>query len=267
MSAVSRTAKPPLEYEVLTDVIDLALWAGQMLLQSGADAARVEETVHRMGTGLGCDWMDILVSPNVLLVTTISGDQFRTKVRRVPRMGVNMTIVDEINHLSRRIDHGELDRLAVRAELRRIDTLHDNYDRWTVVVMVGLACASFSRLFGADWGAFGVTFCAAAIAQWTRQELHKHHFNTFMITAITAFTAGCVASLASVLELSDQPQLALAASVLLLVPGVPLIHSIEDIIYGHVLIGLTRGLIGAILAMCIALGLLLAMGLMGVSGL
>jgi uncharacterized membrane protein YjjP (DUF1212 family) len=60
--------KPPLEHDALRDVIDLTLWTGQMLLQHGAESARIEETVHRMGTGLGADWLDILVSPNMRLV-------------------------------------------------------------------------------------------------------------------------------------------------------------------------------------------------------
>ena len=31
-------SKPPLDYETLRDVIDLALWAGQLLLQNGAES-------------------------------------------------------------------------------------------------------------------------------------------------------------------------------------------------------------------------------------
>ena len=58
--------KPPLEREALRDVIDLSLWAGQMLLQHGAESARIEETVHHIGTGLGADWLDILGSPNMI---------------------------------------------------------------------------------------------------------------------------------------------------------------------------------------------------------
>src|SRR3990172_1698519 len=106
--------KSPLDYETLRDVIDLALWAGQMLLQSGAESQQIEETVHRLGTGLGCDWMDILVSPNALVVTTSSNQEFRTKVRRVVGLGVDMTIVDEVNRLSRRVWEDKLDRFQVR---------------------------------------------------------------------------------------------------------------------------------------------------------
>ncbi len=261
------TEKPPLDRETLRDVIDLALWAGQMLLQTGADAERVEETVHRIGTDLGAEWVDALVSPNALIVTTTSGDEFRTKVRRVNNMGVNMAIVEGISHLTHRVTEGKMDRFAVRAELERLDELPREYNRWVVVLTVGFACAAFCQLFGGDFPVTVVTFFASAAAMFVRQELTSHHFNNFLVVIGTAFTAGLIASLATTLQLGERPNLALMASVLLLVPGVPLINSIQDMIRGHIVIGLVRGITGLVISLCIALGLLLAMQLMGVSGL
>lgn len=257
-------AKPPLHYEELREVITLSLWAGQLLLQHGAESQRVEETVHRLGTGMGCDWMDILVSTNALTVTTISGGEFRTKIRRVPVLGVNMTIVDEVNTLSRRVTAGELSRSQIRAELKRISTTPPRYNRWLVVAMVGLACASFSRLFDGDWPAFGVTLVSASVAMVVRQELTRRHFNALMVVVMTAFVAGLLASSATLFEWSAQPQTTLIASVLLLVPGVPLINGVEDLIKGHLVTGMARGMLGLLVSAGIALGLLVAMLLVGV---
>src|SRR5215510_12570304 len=134
------TRKPPLDREALRDVIDLSLWVGQLLLQHGAESARIEETVHRLGTGLGAEWMDILVSPNAIAATTLSGEEFRTKIRRAVANGVNMETIAEENELSRQVSAGALDRFEVRAEMERIDHLARQYNRWVVVGMVGLAC-------------------------------------------------------------------------------------------------------------------------------
>lgn len=257
-------ARPPLDRRTLRDVIDLSLWMGQLLLQYGATSERVEETVHRVGTALGCDWMDILVSPNVLLVTTTSGEEFRTKTRRVVNRGVNLAIIDAVNGLARRIADGDVDRALIRRELEQISHLPAIYGRWLVVVMVGLACAAFSRLFGGDWPVFGVTFVASALAMSVRQELNKRYFNQMIITAATAFVAGVVASSAVVFGWGAQPQTALAAAVLLLVPGVPLITSVDDLIKGHLVMGFARGVTGLLISLSIALGLLLAMGVIGV---
>ncbi len=261
------SAKPPLDYESLRDVIDLSLWAGQLLLQYGAESARIEETVHRLGTGLGTDWMDILVSPNAIAVTASSGREFRTKIRRIVAINVNMSIIDAVNTVSRQVSLGELDRFQVRKAFEQIDHLPPIYNRWVVVVMVGLACAAFSRLFGGDWPIFAVTFLASATAMWVRQQLARIYFNSLLVVIVTAFVAGFIAGAASLFKLSLQPQTALVASVLLLVPGVQLINSAEDLIKGHLVIGIVRGLTGGLVALGIAAGLALAMRLMGVNGL
>lgn len=258
------STKPPLDYVALRDVIDLSLMAGQLLLRHGAETQQVEETIHRLGTALGCDWLDILVSPNALVITVISGAEFRTKTRRVTSLGVNMGIVTEVSRLLGRVESGELDRPALRAELNRITHMESYYNRWVVVVMVGLACAAFARLFGAGLPSVLITFVASAVAMFVRQELNKRAFNLFLVVTVTAFVAGVIASLATRLHVDDQPSLALASAVLLLVPGVPLINAAQDMLKGHYVTGIVRGVTGGLVALSIALGLLFAMTLMGV---
>ncbi len=259
--------KAPLDYDTLRDVIDLSLWAGQLLLQNGAESQQVEETVHRLGTGLGCDWLDIFVSPNALVITAISDGQFRTKVRRVISIGVNLQVIVEVSTLVQRVLTGEIDRTELRAELVRVSHLQPAYSRWTVALMVGAACAAFSFLFGGDVVVSGITFLASAVAMLFRQSMHKRHVNPFLTVTLTAFVASVIASSAPLLHLGNQPSLALIASVLLLVPGVPLINSVQDLMKGYQITGIARGVTGAVVAACIALGLLLAMSLMKVNGL
>jgi uncharacterized membrane protein YjjP (DUF1212 family) len=132
--------------------------------------------------------------------------------------------------------------------------------------MVGAACAAFSQLFGGDWAIFAITFLAATIATLLRQELHKHALNPFLTVFITAFVVSVIASAAMLLQLGNQPQLALVAAVLLLIPGVPLINSVQDLLKGYMLTGIARGVTGGVIAACIALGLLLAISLLKVNG-
>src|SRR5208283_3908683 len=80
----------PLSREDLTEVIELTLTTGQFLLEHGATSMRVEETMDLVSASLGVRKMDVLVSPNVIIVTTDDGQEFRTKARRVNRMHVQM---------------------------------------------------------------------------------------------------------------------------------------------------------------------------------
>ena len=259
------SGKRPLSHEELTDIIDLCLWSGQMLLQFGANSFRVEESVHRFGTGLGCDWLDIIVRTESITVTASSGGEFRTKTRRVIGLGVNMDRMTAINSVSREIERGEIDRFEARQKLQQISTAAGNYNRWVTVGMVGLACGAFSQLFGGDWPVLIITFFAASTAMFVRQEMHKQQFNPFIITTVCAVVAGVIASASGLLHFGTAPEAAMTASVLLLVPGVPLINATHDFLRGYMSNGITRGVLGLIISMCIALGLMIAILLTGVS--
>lgn len=274
--------KPELPPDELRDVIDLALWAGQLLLQNGAETARVEETVHRLGTGLGCSWLDILVSPNAIVATTISGEAFRTKVRRVVRFGgVNLTAVAVVNRLSRQVNRGELDRFGVRAALVEISSRPHAYPRPLIVILVGLACAAFSQIFGGDWVVFGITWLAAATAMFIRQEMNRRHVNALLNVVLTAFIAGFIVVVLTTIfarliassptifgpNQMRKPEIALAATVLLLVPGVQLVNASEDLLKGHTVTGIIRGINGGLISLGIALGIALVLSLPGAQGL
>jgi len=256
----------PLDREALADVVDLALWAGQLLIENGAESQRVEQTVRTLGIGLGCDWGNVLVTHNAIIVTHISAGEFRTKIRRVSVGGVSMSLIEAISHLTHRVEEGKFDRFQVRAELEQIRQTPRNYNRWLTVVAVGLSCAAFSRLFNGDWAVFGVTWAAASLAMFVRQELMHRGFNLLMGVVITAFVAGgFVGVMQWLFKFSQQPAPALAASVLLLVPGVPFINAVEDLIKGHTVVGLARAAGAALIILSIALGLLLAMRLTAIS--
>ena len=75
----------------------------------------------------------------------------------------------------------------------------------------------------------------------------------FLIFIISAFMASLCASAA--LRFDCTAETALATSVLYLVPGVPLINGVIDIVEGHILIGFSRLINALLLIICIAIGL------------
>lgn len=254
--------------DALQDVIDLCLWVGQLLLQHGANSSRTEETVHHFGTGLGLNWLDVVVMANALTITAVTENAFRTKTRRIVRFGgVNMAMVTAVSDLSHRVSAGELDRVAVRQLLSQIDKQPRRYANWLTIVVVGLACAAFSRLFGAGWITFGVTWVAASAGTAVRQWLLRQHFNYMVQVLLAAFVAGSVASIGTLQGWEAQPQIALAACVLFLIPGVPLVNAFHDLISSYFITGIARGVFGGLITLGIAVGLSLALTLFGITDL
>ena len=77
-----------------------------------------------------------------------------------------------------------------------------------------------------------------------------NHYLTFIVSA---FVASLCASTSVIFDITSE--IAIATSVLYLVPGVPLINGVIDIVEGHVAIGLSRLVSAWLLIGSIAIGL------------
>ena len=119
--------------------------------------------------------------------------------------------------------------------------------------LVGFANASFCALFGGDWTARLIVFSATLIGFYINQIMQKKKINHYLVFIVSAFVASMVAS--SALTLETTAEIAIATSVLYLVPGVPLLNGVIDIVEGHVLTGCTRLIQALLLVLCISVGL------------
>ncbi|MNR17309.1 Inner membrane protein YjjP [compost metagenome] len=133
--------------------------------------------------------------------------------------------------------------------------------------MVGLSCACFCKLNNGGWDGAVVTFFASAIAMYVRQVLTQRHMHPQINFCITAFVATTVSGLLLRLPVFvNTPTVAMAASVLLLVPGFPLINAVADMFKGHINTGLARWAIASLLTLATCIGVVMAMTLWGLRG-
>ncbi len=237
----------------LSSRVDLLVQTGSLLLQHGADAGRVEASLQQMEAGLGIERIDVVVMSKTLLLTATRQDAHHTRVARVPIVGVNMNSLNEVEQLLGLFQQGRVTPGQLAVILEQIAILPHHYSRGMIVAATGLACAAFCRLFGGDWAALAITGVASAVAAWVRMELNRRQVNYFLVVLITALVASLLAS--SALWVSQTPQSALTAAVLLLVPGVPLINASVDILRGHISAGLARATTSLVVFLGIALGL------------
>ncbi|MGL5762678.1 MAG: threonine/serine exporter family protein, partial [Plesiomonas shigelloides] len=80
------------------------------------------------------------------------------------------------------------------------------------------------------------------------------------------FVASSIASLGISYQIGNLPSLPMASSVLLLVPGFPLINALSDMVKGHVNMGLARWTMATLLTFATCAGIVLAMALWDVRG-
>ncbi len=238
--------------------------AGQMLLAHGAESALVGGIMQRMGIACGMTEVEVSLSAGSLVVTTLAEDHCITTTRRCADRGINMRVVTQIQRICIMMEKGLLDHSLAQKKLNKISP--ERYNRWLVVLMIGLSCSAFSRLAGGDWTVFGITFVASAVGMFVRQEIGHRHFNPLLNFAATAFVTSVISAQAVIYNLGNQPYTVMASSVLMLVPGFPLINAVADMLKGYVNVGIARFVMASLLTLATCLGIIAAMSITGVWG-
>ena len=223
------------------------------LMGSGVHTSRVVRNTKRLGEALG---VRVIVSAfqkvvNFSVVDDESGEVC-TEAADIPPLPISFELNAELSALSweaydERLPLGEIKRLYREIVARpRLDPIF-------TLVLVGLANASFCRLFGGDWFAVSIVFTATLIGFFLKQGMQARGFNHYVIFIASAFVASMYASVA--LTFDTTSDVAIATSVLFLIPGVPLINGVIDIVEGHILNGIARLTSALMLIVCIAVGL------------
>jgi len=234
---------------------NVLLEIGALLMSSGGNSNRIRVTIERIANGLGYK-TELLITHRALMLTVLDKDQqyFFSRLKRTSPHGVNFRMVSGISHLSWNVLEQNWTVAQITEELNRLKAL-PHYPRLVVLGLVGLAGSAFCRIAGGSYIEMLVTFIATVIGLFVRQEAMRAKFNPYMCVYFASVTASLIAGLAEIYHIGAQPDKAFATSVLFLVPGVPLINSVTDLLEGNLQNGIIRGINGLIIAFSIAMGL------------
>lgn len=255
-----------LSYEKQTQITRAIIKTAVLMLEFGAESKLIEHTAQRLGRALGVGSVEMSLIPSAIVLTTLCNDQKQsvTTTRRAHHKPINMSIVCDVQKMCVDVEKNNHKVEYVFNSLKEIKPNH--YNRWLVVIMVGLSCASFAYLYGADLNAFILTFIASAFAMFTRQELARRKFVMIITFGITAFVATLISALGLIFEITSTPNIALSSSVILLAPGFPFVNSVLDAVKGYLAMGWGRWMQAVMLTIATSVGIILALSLLNLKG-
>jgi uncharacterized membrane protein YjjP (DUF1212 family) len=248
-----------LEEEVQREAARLCVETALLLMQHGAESALIESLARRLGLALGVGRVEAGVFANCIVLTTLTDRHCITTVRRSEDRGINMHVVTQVQRAVLALEAGDLDDAGYRRRLEAVRPLH--YPRWLVSLAIGVSCACFARLAHADLPSCGAVVVASSVAMYTRQAGARLHFSPLVSFFAAAFVATSLVGLAAALGIGATPRSAAAASVLLLVPGFPLINGVSDLVKGYMSTGIARLAYATLLSAAACAGILLALAL------
>jgi len=213
--------------------------AGKIMLQSGGETYRVEETITRMCQSFSIDDVDAFASPTAVMISIVIDGKIYSVVKRINSRKIDLNKVHNINSLSRVMYDKKPSIDFCEEELNKI-CINDDYSLKTILLYSGVATSTFSVLFGGGVVDFVCAFFIGIITKLISIILHKSLLNEFFINAICgAFIAISSIFLLKFSIVSNLDKL-VAGSIMLLVPGLALTNSIRDILEGQLLSGLSK---------------------------
>lgn len=252
-----------LKHRELEKIAMTALRMARVLTECGARVAVAQQGARLVVLGLGVETVGIRTGYASQEITVRSGVNTITRMMGMGPHGVNHQLDHAMRALAVRVSKGGMSLEYVEREMDRLANETPRHPLWLVAVAVGLACAAFGRLLGIDWLAFGPVLIGGGIGQALRMLLFRRGVNAFVVAAVIAFVTSAIAGFGAHLLGSGTINLAMMASILLLVPGVPVTNAQTDVMDGYPSMGSARAVSVLMVMIFATTGVLLAEWLLG----
>lgn len=223
------------------------------LMGSGVHTTRVIRNSVRIGEAFNLKVQMSAFYHNIMISITDNDNNNYNKVIGIPSHSISFEQNSELSALSWEIYDNHLPFDVIKEKYLKI-TESPHIHPLFVLLLVGFANACFCRLFDGDAISMGIVFSATILGFYLKQQMIVKHIHSYIVFIVSAFVASLVASTSLIFK-DTTSSTAIATSVLYLVPGVPLINGVIDIVEGHVLTGFSRLAEATLLIVCIAIGL------------
>lgn len=236
-------------------IIDTCILAGKIMLESGSEVYRTEDTITRIATNAG--------EPESVCYTTATGIfvGFRssnyTQLENIPQRSINLEKVSLVNQLSREFAQKEINLPELYQRLTLLETDTPTFSISLRLLAAGIVSCTLMYIFGGTWQDFIATFFVGVIGYASYLFTQKLFQVPYLDSFAAAFVIGLLAYLAVHFHLAVNIDNIIIGAVMPLVPGVAITNSFRDILAGHLISGTARGTEAIFIAGSVGLGIAL----------
>ncbi len=244
------------------EILNVAGMAGRILLESGAEAYRTEETMVKICEGFGMEDAQSYVTTTGIMMSITHERKNYAKITRIQKRGVDLNKIDLINALSRNIQGSNYTIAQVKQELSRIDAM-GRYSFLSTLFFSALSAFGFALFFE---GSLKDALCAFVIGlciKYVFMIMEKNGINLFFHNALSAGVGAILSLLCMKWGLADSLDTVIISSIMLLVPGLAITNAIRDTVAGDYLTGLSRAVEAFLCAIAIAVGIVAVLSIWG----
>lgn len=243
-----------LHCESPNEICEVCLLAGKLMLQSGGETYRVEDTMMRIAASFGADNSHSYVTPTGIIFT-IDGLKTTTRLIRIMERSTDLRKVALVNDVSRKISAGELTVQEALAALKDIEAARHAFSVGTQIAAAALSSGCFLIMFQGVWQDVIPAMIAGGIGFCSLVYLHRLVSIKFFAEFVASLVIGFI-SLAFVQSgFGRELDTIIIGSVMPLVPGLLLTNAVRDLMAGHLVSGMSKGAEALLTAFAIGSGI------------
>ena len=244
-------------------LLNLVVSLGCRLAESGAEIYRVEESVYRLLRAYGGADAQVFAIPSCLIVSLMAEDgRPLTRMRRIGAHGTDIELLEACNALCRRLCRTVPPLDEARELVKRLPAACRRHRPATVLLGYAAAPAFFCPLFGGGfWDALSACFCGLVVGACLLFGGKWLGSNGFLRTLVCSGIASLLSLLLVRAGLGSNVDLVTIGVLMLLVPGVALTNAMRELVAGDTYSGLSRTAEAILIAMGIALGSAVGLGI------
>ena len=236
---------------------------GELLLCSGAEVKRVENTIVRLGRAYGACRMDVFAITSSIVVTMSFEDgQEVTQTRRIQNPGrTDLDRLEKLNSLSRECCEKRMEIEKFREKFLQIKEEPVSSVQFYGGSMLGTA--AFTVFFGGTLYDAAAAACFAVFVCFLQRKLSPRCPNTIIFNLLTSLIIGTgIYGVAGVLPFLQVDKV-LIGDIMLLIPGIALTNAVKDMLVGDTIAGAMRFLESLTWAGALAAGFMAVIWMMG----
>lgn len=237
--------------------IDCILLAGRIMMESGAETYRVEDTMLRMARSQNLDDAQSYVTPTGIIFSL-----GRTQPTRVTSISTRITDLHKItlvNNVSRKLTSQIITLEQAYDELKNIESRNFFVPIAMQVLAASIASSCFLVLFYGAWSNVPAAFIAGGTGLYVvivvQEMTHVKFFSEFF----AALVVGVIAFFAVRLGYGADLDQIIIGGVMPLVPGLLITNAVRDLMAGHFTSGIAKGAEALLTAFAIGSGIALVL--------
>ena len=231
----------------LKEILSISLDVGERMLKCGAEVSRVEKAITIICESYGVKYMEVFAMNSLIVATLRDENDSVTESRRIAYHENDLGQLERLNDLSRSICKKNVSRKIV---LSKIDECKKRKNNKLIILGQVLAASSFTLFFGGNLKDSLVSGFIAIVIFF----LNLYASNNLIINFMSSFVIGIISILFIKINIGNNYDKIIIGDIMLLIPGLSMFISIDDIFKGDTLSGLGRFTEGIFLALTIAAG-------------